>query len=115
MAKLWECMQLGGGGGGFAERKKETLNLKLNTKSLKFKCGLADGGGGGWLTHARHGYPHLVYNKKKNCNQNQINKPVWLSACNLPLVESRNPAVVASSGLSSLLRTCVGDPSRLPT
>jgi hypothetical protein len=33
----------------------------LNTKPLKFKCGLADGGGGaGWSTHARHGYPHLV-------------------------------------------------------
>ncbi len=30
-----------GGGGGFAERKKETLNLKLNTKPLKFKWGLA--------------------------------------------------------------------------
>jgi hypothetical protein len=49
-----------GGGGGFAERKKETLNLKLNTKPLKFKWGLAKGGGGGgagWSTHARHGYP----------------------------------------------------------
>ena len=50
--------------------------MKLNTKPLKFKCGLADGGGGagvpgggaggagegggGWSTHARHGYPHLV-------------------------------------------------------
>ncbi len=46
------------------ERATETLNLKLNTKPLKFKCGLADGGGGwaGWSTHARHGYPHLVYN-----------------------------------------------------
>jgi hypothetical protein len=29
------------------ERATETLNLKLNTKPLKFKCGLADGGGGG--------------------------------------------------------------------
>ncbi len=29
------------------ERAAETLNLKLNTKPLKFKCGLADGGGGG--------------------------------------------------------------------
>jgi hypothetical protein len=43
------------------ERATETLNLKLNTKPLKFKCGLADGGvGAGWSTHARHGYPHLV-------------------------------------------------------
>jgi hypothetical protein len=43
------------------ERATETLNLKLNTKPLKFKCSLADGGGGvGWSTHARHGYPHLV-------------------------------------------------------
>ncbi len=49
------------GGGGFAERKKETLNLKLNTKPLKFKWGLAKwgGGGAGWSTH---GYPHLVFN-----------------------------------------------------
>jgi hypothetical protein len=40
------------------------LNLKLNTKPLKFKWGLAKGGGGvGWSTHARHGYPHLVFNK----------------------------------------------------
>ena len=31
------------------ERATETLNLKLNTKPLKFKCGLADGGGGGGL------------------------------------------------------------------
>jgi hypothetical protein len=38
-----------GGGGGFAERKKETLNLKLNTKPLKFKWGLAKGRGGGGL------------------------------------------------------------------
>ncbi len=33
----------------FVREKKsatETLNLKLNTKPLKFKCGLADGGGG---------------------------------------------------------------------
>ncbi len=32
-------------------RKKEraTEILKLNTKPLKFKCGLADGGGGGGL------------------------------------------------------------------
>jgi hypothetical protein len=39
--------------------------MKLNTKPLKFKCRLADGGGGGagWSTHARHGYPHLVKNK----------------------------------------------------
>jgi hypothetical protein len=29
------------------ERATETLNLKFNTKPLKFKCGLADGGGGG--------------------------------------------------------------------
>jgi hypothetical protein len=28
------------------ERKKESLNLKLNTKPLKFKWGLAKGGGG---------------------------------------------------------------------
>jgi hypothetical protein len=43
------------------ERATETLNLKFNTKPLKFKWGLADGGGGaGWSTHARHGYPHLV-------------------------------------------------------
>jgi hypothetical protein len=34
--------------------------MKLNTKPLKFKCGLADGGGGAWRTLARHGYPHLV-------------------------------------------------------
>jgi len=36
----------------------------MNTKPLKFKCGLADGGGGvaGWWTRARHGYPHPVYN-----------------------------------------------------
>jgi hypothetical protein len=35
----------------------------LNTKPLKFKWGLAKGGGGaGWSTHARHGYPHLVLN-----------------------------------------------------
>jgi hypothetical protein len=48
------------------ERATETLNLKLNTKPLKFKCGLADGGGGaGWSTHARHGYPHLVFNNFK--------------------------------------------------
>ena len=41
------------------ERATETLNL--NTKPLKFKCGLADGGGGGGLVDdARHGYPHLV-------------------------------------------------------
>jgi hypothetical protein len=49
------------------ERKKETLNLKLNTKPLKFKWGLAKGEGGGgegWSTHARHGYPHLVGYKK---------------------------------------------------
>jgi hypothetical protein len=39
------------------------LNLKLNTKPLKFKWGLAKGGGAGWSTHARHGYPHLVSNK----------------------------------------------------
>ncbi len=31
------------------ERATEALNLKLNTKPLKFKCGLADGGGGGGL------------------------------------------------------------------
>jgi hypothetical protein len=37
------------------------LLLKLNTKPLKFKCGLADGGGGmDWSTHVRHGYPHLL-------------------------------------------------------
>jgi hypothetical protein len=32
------------------ERAAETLNLKLNTKPLKLKCGLADEGGreGGW-------------------------------------------------------------------
>jgi hypothetical protein len=48
------------------ERATETLNLKLNTKPLKFKCGLADGGGwAGWSTHARHGYPHLVLNNLK--------------------------------------------------
>jgi hypothetical protein len=29
------------------ERATETLNLKLITKPLKFKCGLADKGGGG--------------------------------------------------------------------
>jgi hypothetical protein len=29
------------------ERATETLNLKLNTKPLKFKFGLADGGRGG--------------------------------------------------------------------
>jgi hypothetical protein len=29
------------------ERATETLNLKFNTKPLKFKCGLADGEGGG--------------------------------------------------------------------
>ncbi len=46
------------------ERATETLNLKLNTKPPKFKCGLADGtGGAGWSTHARHGYPHLVLYK----------------------------------------------------
>jgi hypothetical protein len=46
------------------EGATETLNLKLNTEPLKFKCGLADGGGGGpgWSTHARHGYPQLVPN-----------------------------------------------------
>ena len=36
----------------FVREKKsatETLNLKLNTKPLKFKCGLADGGGGAGL------------------------------------------------------------------
>ncbi len=49
------------------ERATETLNLKLNTKPLKFKCGLTDGiGGGGWSTHARHEYPHLVFNEKGN-------------------------------------------------
>jgi hypothetical protein len=44
-----------GGGGRICrkkERKKETLNLKLNTKPLKFKWGLAKGGeGAGWSTH----------------------------------------------------------------
>jgi hypothetical protein len=48
------------------EKRKSNRNfllVKLNTKPLKFKCGLADGGGvggGGWQTSARHGYPHLV-------------------------------------------------------
>jgi hypothetical protein len=62
--------------------------MKLNTKPLKFKCcqnrkkkeqqilfikstnllnlnagWLTGKGGGGWSTHARHGYPHLVLNK----------------------------------------------------
>ncbi len=56
------------------ERATETLNLKLNTKPLKFKCGLADrGGGGGWSTHARDGYPHLVINKERPSPQNNSN------------------------------------------
>jgi hypothetical protein len=33
------------------ERATETLNLKLNTKPLKFKWGLADGEGGGGLVN----------------------------------------------------------------
>ncbi len=49
------------------EKRKSNRNfllMKLSTKSLKFKCGLANGGGGGgWSTHARHGYPHLVLYK----------------------------------------------------
>ena len=58
----WQnCGSAVGGGGGWICRKKETLNLKLNTKPLKFKWGLAKGGeGAGWSTHARHGYLHLV-------------------------------------------------------
>ena len=59
------------------EKKKEPQEqffMKLNTKPLKFKCGLADGGGGpgggaGWSTHARHGYPHLVPNDLKYLQQ----------------------------------------------
>jgi len=47
--------------------RKSNFFMKLNTKPLKFKCGLANGGGGrrgaGWSTHARHGYPHLVHYK----------------------------------------------------
>ncbi len=31
------------------KKEKATETLKLNTKPLKFKCGLADGGGGGGL------------------------------------------------------------------
>jgi hypothetical protein len=45
------------------EKRKSNRNfllMKLNTKPLKFKYGLADGGGDVWLTRARHGYPHLV-------------------------------------------------------
>ncbi len=38
---------VGGRGDLQKERKKETLNLKLSTKPLKFKWGLAKGGGGG--------------------------------------------------------------------
>jgi hypothetical protein len=41
------------------KRKSRYLLTKLNTKPLKFKCGLADGGwggrGAGWRTLARHG------------------------------------------------------------
>jgi hypothetical protein len=48
------------------EKRKSNRNfllMKLNTKPLKFKYRLAGGGGGGagWSTHARHGYPHLVF------------------------------------------------------
>jgi hypothetical protein len=46
------------------EKRKSNRNfflMKLNTKPLKFKCGLADGEGG-WWTLARHEYPHLVFN-----------------------------------------------------
>ena len=55
------------------QQKKKSLFLlmKLNTKPLKFKCGLADGGEGGvsgWRTLARHGYPHLVNNKNGDSN-----------------------------------------------
>jgi hypothetical protein len=43
---------------------RNLLLMKLNTKPLKLKCGLAGGGGGpgraSWLTRARHGYPHLI-------------------------------------------------------
>ena len=65
------------------ERATETLNLKLNTKPLKFKCGLADGGGGGaggagWSTHARHGYPHLVfYNIEKTTKIYFVKLKLW--------------------------------------
>ncbi len=54
-------------------RKKERAAraiffMKLNTKPLKFKCRLANGGGGagggGLVDHARHGYPHLVFNMR---------------------------------------------------
>ncbi len=51
------------------EKRKSNRNFlffKLNTKPLKFKCGLADGGGwASWSTHARRGYPHLVILYKK--------------------------------------------------
>jgi hypothetical protein len=52
------------------EKRKSNRNfllMKFNTKPLKFKYGLDDrgGGGAGWQTHARHGYPHLVFNNKK--------------------------------------------------
>jgi len=59
------------------ERRKSRKNfllMKLNTKPLKFKCGLANRGGGpGWQTRARHGYPHLVYLYKRQCLRQQKN------------------------------------------
>ena len=50
--------------------------MKLNTKSLKFKCGLANegGGGAGWSTHARYGYPHLVLYKMNLRNTKNDNE-----------------------------------------
>jgi hypothetical protein len=49
--------------------RKSNFFMKLNTKLFKFKCGLADRGGGarvqgggGGLVDPWHGYPHLVLN-----------------------------------------------------
>jgi hypothetical protein len=60
------------------KKRKNFLLMKLSTKPLKFKCGLADGGnlnagwpmGGwvGWWILAKHGYSHLVLKKSKKCN-----------------------------------------------
>jgi hypothetical protein len=66
--------------------------MKLNTKPLKFKCGLANRGGGpGWQTRARHGYPHLVIYKNvklvlgwkwKMLNVVNDNVIIWLMGSN---------------------------------